>query len=38
MQALAAKYRAGEVIAEEQVVALVGRGLISDSEAMNRDW
>ena len=38
MQALAAQYRAGEVIAEEQVAALVGRGLISDSEAMNRDW
>ena len=38
MLSLAAQYRAGEVIAEDQVVALVGRGLISDSEAMNRDW
>jgi hypothetical protein len=38
MLTLAAKYRAGEVIEEAQVVALVGRGLISDSEAMNRDW
>jgi hypothetical protein len=38
MLSLAVKFRAGEVIEEAQVVALVGRGLISDSEAMNRDW
>ena len=37
-QTLADRYRAGEVIDENQVVALVARGLISDSEAMNRDW
>ena len=35
---LADKFKAGEVIDENQVVALVARGLISESDAMNRDW
>ena len=35
---LADQYRDGEIIAESQIVALVERGLLSDSEAMNRDW
>ena len=35
---LADQYRAGEIIAESQIVALVERGLLSGSEAMNRDW
>jgi hypothetical protein len=38
MLSLYSKYRAGEVLEEAQVVALVGRGLISESAAMNRDW
>ena len=37
-QTLADKFKAGEVIDENQVVALVARGLISESDAMNRDW
>ena len=37
-ETLAEQFNAGEVIEENQVVALVARGLISESDAMNRDW
>lgn len=38
MVQLAAQFRDGEVIDENKVVALVARGLVSESDAMNRDW